>query len=116
MKVKILDKFNCINFPLDETAIEVSEGDLLQIGKTKCFDLDNNCVIEYDNTEDIKKELREKRKSLLVAFDKWEKAVIRQREIDDENTMQWFSNLLDLKQTAFENIPERIRYYIEESK
>ena len=45
--VKILNKFNCQSFPLDETAIEISEEDLQQIGITKCFDVENNCVIDY---------------------------------------------------------------------
>lgn len=116
MQVKIIDKFNCINYPLDKTAIEVSEQDLLQIGKTKCFDIENQCVIDYDNSEDIKKELREKRKPLLDAFDKWEKAVLRNREKDDIIVMQWFNDLLDLKETAFEEIPERIGYYIEKDE
>lgn len=50
--VKIISKFNCQAFPLDETAIEVEEEVLEQIGKTKCFDVENNCVVDYDNSED----------------------------------------------------------------
>ena len=52
--VKIIGKFNCQSFPLDETAIEVSLEDLEQIGITKCFDVENNCVIDYDNTKDVR--------------------------------------------------------------
>ena len=58
--------------------------------------------------------LRTQRKPLLEAFDKWEKAVLRGRELDDEQIMNWFYELLDLKQTAFDNIPENIKYYIVE--
>ena len=47
MLVKILNKFNAQSFPLDDTAIEISEEDLQQIGITKCFDVENNCVIDY---------------------------------------------------------------------
>ena len=52
--VKIISKFNCQSFPLDETAIEISVEDLEQIGITKCFDVENNCVIDYDNTKDLR--------------------------------------------------------------
>ena len=56
MLIKILNKFNAQSFPLDDTAIEVDEETLQQIGITKCFDIENNCVIDYDNTEDLRKE------------------------------------------------------------
>jgi len=52
--VKIISKFNCQSFPLDETAIEVSLDDLAQMGITKCFDVENNCVIDYDSTKDVR--------------------------------------------------------------
>lgn len=84
-------------------------------------------VSAHDETEEIKvyiaytleelesihkEQLRTQRNNLLQAFDKWEKAVLRGRESDDESIMQWFNDLLDLKENAFENIPERIKYYI----
>jgi len=47
MLIKILDKFNAQSFPLDDKAIEISEEALQQIGITKCFDVENNCVIDY---------------------------------------------------------------------
>lgn len=47
MKVKILNKFDYQTFPLDDTAIEVSEQILDQIGITKCFDINRNCVVDY---------------------------------------------------------------------
>lgn len=55
--------------------------------------------------------LRSNRKTLLDAFDKWEKAVLRNREEDDPDIMEWFQSILDLNEEAFENIPERILYY-----
>ena len=66
-------------------------------------------------TEEQKKDyLRGKRERLLLAFDIWEKAVLRGRESEDEKVMQWYYDLLDLKENAFkeENIPERIKYYL----
>lgn len=57
-------------------------------------------------------ELRAKRAPLLDAFDKWEKAVLRDREDDDILVMDWYDDLLDLRERAFSNIPERVEYYI----
>ncbi len=56
--------------------------------------------------------LREQRATLLSAFVKWEKAVLREREVDDYSIMTWYRDLLDLKETAFENVPARIKYYL----
>lgn len=62
--------------------------------------------------EELLDQLRNKRKILLIAFDKWEKAVLRGRETDSTLIMQWYQNLLNLNQAAFDNIPERIQYYL----
>lgn len=56
--------------------------------------------------------LRCKRKYLLEAFDKWEKAVLRGRETDDSMIMLWYQMLLDLNAAAFDSVPERIKYYL----
>ena len=55
-KVVIINKFNSQLCPLDDKAIEIREKDLKQIGITKCFDVENNCVIDYDNSEDLRKQ------------------------------------------------------------
>lgn len=57
-------------------------------------------------------ELRIRRRPLLEAFDKWEKAVLRGREQDSVVVMGWYQDLLDLAPSAFENIPERAQYYL----
>ena len=82
---------------------------------------------EYDEYEDVLvfvpyteeeledrrlKKMREDRKPLLLAFDKWEKAVLRGREIDDEVVMAWYQSMLDLEADAFENVPGRVAYYL----
>lgn len=64
------------------------------------------------STEEKLNQLRAKRKNLLEAFDKWEKAVLRGREEDDASIMVWYYDLLALSDAAFENIPERIKYYL----
>lgn len=62
--------------------------------------------------EEYKDYLRIKRKFLLEVFDIWEKAVLRGREQDSQLIMDWYQNLLDLVPSAFENIPERVQYYL----
>lgn len=64
-------------------------------------------------TEDEKlSALRSERATLLSAFDKWEKAVLRGRQTDDKSVMFWYNKILDLEKDAFENIPEVVRYYL----
>lgn len=95
-------------------------------GKDVKFVEEKPCVESqdaYDEYEDIEiyipymeEELleikRRERTALLWAFDKWEKAVLRGREQDEEAVMSWYSSLLDLEGSAFVNIPTRIKYYL----
>lgn len=71
--VKILSKFNCQAYPLDDTAIEVTLEDLEKIGVTKCFDVENNSVIDYDNSADVAEKQKHERiaelKQLLASSD-----------------------------------------------
>lgn len=62
--------------------------------------------------EELTAQKRGRRVPLLEAFDKWEKAVLRGREADDADVMEWYLELLDLEDNAFENVPERVRYYL----
>lgn len=120
--VVITTKFNCQSYPLNDKAIFISNEDLEQIGITKCFDLENNCVVDYDNTEDLKKqkleELRAKRVPLLKAFDVYKSSVAYGTEIETEEQrvkmMTWYNLLLALDEDAMkeENIPERVKYYL----
>lgn len=73
---------------------------------------ENIQVYVYYNAEELNNMLRAKRTPLLNAFDKWEKAVLRNREQDDYSIMTWYNDLKDLKEAAFENIPKRIQYYM----
>lgn len=66
---------------------------------------------EYIN-EQVLNELRKRRTVLLEAFDIWEKAVVRGRETDSAFVMDWYNDLLDLKQEAFDNIPKSIQKYL----
>ena len=116
------NKVYCQSSPLNDKAIFVSEEDLEQLGQTKCFDVENNCVVDYDNTEDLKKqhleELRAKRVPLLKAFDVYKSSVAYGTEIETEDQrvkmMTWYNLLLALDEDAMkeENIPERVKYYL----
>lgn len=65
--------------------------------------------------EEIKAILRIRREPLLTAFDKYKTNV--QYGIETETSKQheinllWYQDLKDLKESAFENVPERIAYY-----
>ena len=50
MKIKILSKFGYQSFPETEDMIEIDDELLKQIGKTKCFDVKKQMVIDYDNS------------------------------------------------------------------
>ena len=60
--------------------------------------------------------LREKRQKILIAFDKYKTNV--QYGIEEETPIQhyeimvWYQDMLDLKAEAFDNIPERVKYYL----
>lgn len=119
-KIVILSKFNCQSFPLNDKAIEVSEEVLAQIGKTKCFDVENNCVIDYDNSEDEKErkkqELRAKREPLLRAFDIYKSnvsyGVLTETTAQHDEVVTWYNNILELNALAIENPIECIKKYL----
>lgn len=118
--VVITSKFNCQSYPINEKSIFVSQKDLNQIGISKCFDLENNCVIEYNNTEELerqrKQELRAKREPLLIAFDKYKSNVNYGVEFESEEQRQliieWYNDIKDLDENAILNVPEKIKYYL----
>lgn len=54
MKVKILDKFGFQSFPETEDMVEIEDSLLKEIGKTKCFDVENKTVVDYDNSAEVR--------------------------------------------------------------
>ena len=104
-------------------AIFVSQEDLDQIEKTKCFDIENNCIIDYDNTQDElnkkQDELRSQRAPLLKAFDIYKSnvnyGIIQETEVRKNIIIEWYNKILDLNEdyiTKEENIPYEILYYL----
>lgn len=121
MYIVPLDKFSYQLMPLNENAIVITLEEFEGIkNRTKRFDLENNCVVDYDNTEDLKiakiNELRAKREPLLTAFDKYKSNVVYGVEFESEEQRQkiiaWYRLLLELNEFAFENVPERVKYYL----
>lgn len=118
--INIIDKFIWQEIPLNkETAIEVSEEDLECVKiKTKCFDVENNCVIDYDNSEELEKQklqkLRQLRTPLLQAFDIYKSNVNYgiEEDINRENILKWYKGILDLDETSINNPPQEIRRYM----
>ena len=47
IKVLILDKFSYQTYPEHDGMIKISNADAENIGKTKCFDVENQKVIDY---------------------------------------------------------------------
>ncbi len=87
--------------------------DIEPIEAAEAYDEYEDIQILVEYTEAEKKDiLRQERSVLLYAFDKWEKAVLRSREEDDEAVMAWYQALLDLDVEAFENVPQRVEYYL----
>lgn len=68
------------------------------------------------NAEQLNNMLRAKRASILNAFDTYksnvEYGIEKETETEHNNIIAWYKDLLDLKESAFENIPERIKYYL----
>lgn len=51
MLIKIINKFSYQSFPPVDGMIEVSDEELKEIGKTKCFDIEAQTVIDYIKPE-----------------------------------------------------------------
>lgn len=125
--VQIKDELHCdfVEYlpieQLDETKqINITDEDRLAIGTTKCFDLETMSVVDYDNTEDLKKqhkeELRAMRVPLLKAFDVYKSSVAYGVEFENEEQreeiLKWYKSLLELDESSFVIIPDRIKYYL----
>ena len=117
VKINIIDKFNWQEIPLnEETAIEVTRDDLECIKKhTKRFDLENNCVVDYDNTIDKiierKNELRARRQSICFPIINrgqfWYDTLTKEQK---EKLQVWYKAWLDVTETLTEPVkPEWLK-------
>lgn len=88
--------------------------------KQSCYKIESKKLILIDDRliEIDKNELREKRESILEAFDIYKSNVsygIEQEE-NKEEIINWYQNLLDLNEIAFNTIPIKIKKYIKGEK
>lgn len=98
--------------------IEVETQDV-ELGVTQyingAFIVDEDKKQEIAN-EQVKVDLRGQRSKLLKAFDTYKTNVSYGVEVETEaqhdEILVWYQDLLDLKATAFENVPECIEYYL----
>lgn len=73
-------------------------------------------VYKLYTEEEYKDRLRSKRVKLLTAFDKYKSnvdyGIERETEMQHKNMIAWYQDLLNLEEIAFDNVPERIKYYL----
>lgn len=95
---------------LKSQGYDIELDDNLNISKTL-----NQEKVNEINERKLNK-LRAKRKPLLEAFDKYKSNVNYGIVVEDETTrakiVAWYNDLLNLVETAFENIPSEIQYYL----
>jgi len=90
-------------------AIFVSQEDLDQIGKTKCFDLDNNCVVDYDSTIDdiIKKKNKLRARRQAICFPIINRGQLWYETLSDAQKKElkvWYKAWLDVTETLTEPV------------
>ena len=77
-------------------------------------------LVAYDNSKEVEKvrlnKLRSQREPLLKAFDVYKSNVYygieEETEEEHKEVVSWYKDLLDLKDNAFTNIPERVNRYL----
>lgn len=118
----LLDKDNYVTAVSDsklKNGIKMDLPDDFKYEYQNCYRLENNALV-YDSSRELeykKSELRAQRKDILTAFDIYKTNVnfgIEKIETDLDKILilAWYQDLLDLKETAFENIPEAIQKYV----
>lgn len=85
------------------------------------LDFDDDLTFNVDKynkrkQEKSKEELRFKRVPLLKAFDVYKSnvnyGIVFESEEERQEIIEWYKSLLELEESSFETIPERIKYYL----
>ena len=81
-----------------------------------CYRLEEKTLV-YDSTRETNyklSELRAERELILKAFDIYKTNVIYgiEQDANREEILKWYQDILDLKETAFNDIPEEIQKYL----
>ena len=110
IKIKIISRFNFQTFPITEDMISITEEEYNQIGITKCFDVENKCVVDYDNSQELlQKELQELRQQrevecfLIINRGQLWYSTLTEEQLLELNT--WYNAWLDVTETKI--IPEK---------
>lgn len=109
-----LDKINNSVFSIANFEYQCRENRDVEISKEE---YDNFFKVEETEEQKLNK-LRNKRRKLLEAFDKYKSNVNYGIVVEDVKTrtriVSWYSDLLNLVESAFEeyNIPSEIKYYL----
>lgn len=117
-------------YPIDEDlpTLEIDNPKIIKVGKTKLI---NGEIVQPEIPKSSKATDEEMlllkqnifrgfRKKCFIAFDIWEKAVLRGREEDSEDIMNWYQDMLDFPESItkdmtkddYPEIPEIIKYYL----
>lgn len=114
-----------VNIPKE--CIEISDElwqELLKLGQARLKNNKTEDLVIEDFEQYIKsltldekiELLRNKRSTILKAFDIYKTNVQYRIEIESEKEreiiLNWYQELLDLKENAFDNIPEKIKRYL----
>ena len=107
MLVKIIDRLSYQTYPIVEGMIEIPDEDVAKLGNTKCFDVENQSVIDYVKPQKnaielypltVEKYIREK--YTLSA----ELAILRQRDSKPEEFEEYNSYAESCKIIAKEKL------------
>lgn len=110
--------YTVVPFNANKPFIVISNLKDITLHKTRIINnkLDNNGVGNKTYFLRQKNKLRAKRKVLLEAFDKYKTNVMYGIKLEDTSTKlnitNWYNDLLDLKEAAFTNVPNEIKYYL----
>lgn len=106
--------------PFNTTLIEYSnEMEALMNGAIKASQYEIDLIINHDALwfKGRLTLIRDARKDLLSAFDKYKTnvhyGIVVESPLEHSTILDWYQSLLDLKDEAFINVPEVIKYYFD---
>ena len=110
MKIKILGKLEYQTFPETDDMIEIDNSLLKEIGKTKCFDVDNKTVVDYDNSAEIKERQinnlrRQREKECFPIINRGQLWYSTLTAVQYSELQVWYQAWLDVTETLV--VPEK---------
>ena len=110
MKVKILDKFGFQSFPETEDMVEIEDSLLKEIGKTKCFDVEKQKVVDYDNSAKVKERLisklrNQRERECFPIINRGQLWYANLTAIQHAELQEWYTDWLNVTETLV--VPEK---------